>query len=286
MGFLSSLFGRNKEQAMASKREITEQLQQRILERFPHLKALVINANDDNEIAIEITKDGEHVGSMFPDNLYATYQTKDKEAYEQYVEQLLKSLPNMINRSTSDNAEQLAEETLLPCIKNLDWLEQMTQLSKGTAPVFKPIAGDLILVFALDSESQMRFLMDDEDQTQSFDDLFAQAMENFHQRVREIRLQGGVTEIGVRLELDNDYDSSLALVTDDLLESLELEGEPVLGIFSRALFVIADSAKPEQVKELQNFANTQAAELPYALSTHLYTFKDSTITLYAGELAS
>lgn len=175
---------------------------------------------------------------------------------------------------------------MLPAFKNMDWISNIQNMTEGRKAVYKLICADIALVFALDSTDQIRYLMEDEVEAQSDEELLAQALENFAQRLNEHSTQAEQTDMGIILHLDNNYDASLLLLHQQWLPDLALQGEPVIGLFARDLLVIADSANPHQLEAIKLFAEQKFAELSYCISPHLLTIKDGNITLYRSELAS
>lgn len=279
MGFFSKLFRKEQAVEKLSKRELTEELSNLIALRFPETTVTVINASSPSDISINIQKTdgtGEPL-TFYPDNLYYAY-LQDTTSFEDYQENIIQNIGELLNPT---------DETplLLPAIKNTSWLDacKQTDANKQDDPVvYLPLAGDLVVVFALDMSVRMSYLYQSQLVEYSPDNdlntLYMHALNNFNSYLEHIDIQR--TEIGYIIRLDGNYDASLILKVDQWLTNLSLIGQPVVAIIARNLLVIADSNDHEQVHLLRQYAKQQMDEAPYALSAELYTLKDAKLTLY------
>ncbi|UYZ84769.1 hypothetical protein MTZ49_04170 [Entomomonas sp. E2T0] len=281
MGFFSKLFGKTNSPAKLSKKELTEDLVKQLKHANPDINATILDADNPDKISVSIERpEGEPI-IFYPDNLYYAYLqgNEDFDAYKNNIIQNICDIFHAVNE----------EPILLPAIKPISWLDEIYRAIRQADPnaekdplVYLPLAGDLIIVFALDMSTRMSYLYQSQLTEYSANNdlqaIYQQALENFKSKLDHIEIH--TSDIGSTLCLDGNYDASLVLMLDQLLPSLELKGEPIIAIIARNQLIIADSNNPEQVSMLNQYAKQQIQEAPYALSAELFCLKDNKLSLY------
>lgn len=279
MGFLSRLLGQKKHDIKVSKKQLTEDFIKYLTTKLPNVKATIKNANSPDNISINIERaEGDPI-TFYPDNLYQVYEQQN-ENFIHYRDNITRSISELIN------TQKEIEVMLLPAIKTMSWVNHVNNVTSSQPTdqslIYLPLAGELVIVFALDMGNSMSFLMKNMlanySSTLDIHEVYKQSIENFQDIIQEIELQK--TNLGYMVKLDDNYEASLVLLIDQLLSSVDIEGEPVIAIIARNQLFIADSKNHQQVSDLRQYALDQIDKIPYALSSHLFCVKDKKLVPY------
>ncbi|MFD1259144.1 hypothetical protein [Entomomonas asaccharolytica] len=281
MGFFSKLFSKTSSQAKLTKKKLTEDLVEQLKQYIPEIKATISHADEPDNISVSIERPEGDPIIFYPDNLYYAY-LQGNEDFTAYKNNIIQNICDIFHAVDE-------EPILLPTIKPISWLDEVYRAIYQANPnakedplVYLPLAGDLIIVFALDMSTRMSYLYHSQLADYSADNdlqaLYLQALENFKTKLDHIEIYS--SDIGYTLTLDGNYDASLVLTLEQLLPSLELKGEPIIAIIARNQLIIADSYNSQQVSMLNHYAKQQMQEAPYALSAELFCLKDNKLSLY------
>jgi hypothetical protein len=149
------------------------------------------------------------------------------------------------------------QQALLPVLKNKAYIEQFGALArKQGAPharlLHMPLAGDIIIVPALDLPKITRFLTVGEGGAYGMtdSDVFRAALDNLEKRVERLEIQefGPVRLLGFG---ETDYTASLLLLPDLWKKIPDLPQRLAFTIPARDAFAFADADDPEAVAALR-----------------------------------
>lgn len=261
---------------------MTEALAKSLKECFPEIQLSVESADNLDEINIKIKLiDGDDV-TLYPDNLYDVY-VQNPNDYEDYRDNIIQNVGELLN-PTDD------ETVLLPVIKTLDWMASINANTtdngeyQDSSLVYMPLAGDLVIVFALDNSASMSYLLNDQLSDYCADGeinaIYQLAMNNFQCYLQNIEIK--LDDMGYIVYVDGNYDPSLILKFEQWKHLIPLKGEPIIGVIARNQLVIADSQKSAQVSALKNYIKQEFDNLLYAISADLYTIKQDKLCIYTS----
>ena len=182
-------------------------------------------------------------------------------------------------------------DQVFPVIKNGLWLEQLRQVTQvsGTEPeesvIYRPIAGDLVLLYMLDTGEAMRSLSREDAVAAGLADdaaLHHTALANLRQYMQgKIQIEHVEESSLTQILLDSDYDASLILLLDEILSSDPvLPANPVLAIPARNVLILCNPSDERTIATLKVAAAQIAEEAPYTISTLLYQYHNGEISLF------
>lgn len=196
-------------------------------------------------------------------------------------------------RQMLDGMPQVGAEGIFPVIKDTVWLENLRQMQaeKGEGgsleenAVFSPIAGDIVLMYMLDTGTVMRSIdraslaqmgVDDEEV------LHRTALDNLRRHAQgHIQIEREKNSTLTQIFLDGDYESSLILLFDEILKLAPfLPANPVFIIPARNILIVCSPADENAVEALGIIAYRAAEESAYPISEQLYQFHNGTISLF------
>jgi len=206
---------------------------------------------------------------------------RDPGERERYLTEALGLIISIIDKPSAGHQvtrEQFAA-ALVPVIKNTEYRAAfdatVAQTSgKGAPPLlYRPIAGDVILVVGLDEAKGPQILQSGRGKPFALSDeeMFEQATRNLAQRVTSLR----VVAMGPlrMIEFDPNYNASL-LAVDAVWASIAPEGEDdlIVAVPARDTLAYTSVKDKEAVEALREFA--ALPNLPYAITTELLCRKD------------
>jgi uncharacterized protein YtpQ (UPF0354 family) len=207
-------------------------------------------------------------------------------AYDQYL-QNPESVKDVIQRYTAsyleprDDEAQLDRTRIVPIIKDRQWLSEIAQslknrgMDKPVANVFEELNEQLVIVYAEDSPTNIRYLSPEglEELGVSKKELRAIAISNLKKIVPKIEIQKG--PVLSMVTAGGDYEASL-LLFDDLWtdEAFQVDGEVVVAIPARDLLLVTGSKTPGGIAKLREIATKSLQQSSYRLTDTLFVYRD------------
>ncbi|WP_343701632.1 hypothetical protein [Chitinophaga sp.] len=283
MSFLKKLFGSKSDPQ--SWREITKSLAHAISTSL-NTATEIEWGSEPAQTRITCKSPGGSTMTTFAGNLVVRCQAQPEnmqEIFEAHIETLAEDM-RMI-----DSGQTVTLTDVLPMIKSLEWLDVARKQMQATGLtgeqlekrfIHRPLQGELIVVYVADSEHGMAYLSHSqvaEIGLADGEELHQTALNNLRRKLGDITYEGGGGRYAVRL--DNNYDASLALLIEDILPNIEINGRPVMAIPSRDELLICGDQDAESVQSLRDVAGKIFAVNPYTISKQLYAWRDGAIVL-------
>lgn len=228
------------------------------------------------------------VESVAPDGeLALRVKLKDREEQQVNLANLRRSLgepmarPDQLERFLASVLRSPAIETvsaadrrrLLPVVKDNAFLQEVRAALSQSEPLSRPLAGDLVVLYVLDSADSMRYV-----DARALSDLqlspaavSSLALENLRAQPPDHRWE----EDGAlrHLRADGNYEASFLLLPEfwDAVAG-ELGGEPMVAVPARGELAVAPSSA-ENAAALRAWARATAAAAPYPMSEDVLVWR-------------
>ena len=265
-----SLFGGRAADPLMNPDDFTEEVARRVRLAAPQLDVQVVKAL---ELAINMGEDGGN--RAFLDNAYQMYQGESTRSRSDVIDRFVRSF------AEAAAGLERSRDAIIPIVKDRGWLEEirlsMQRMGSGKAQenVYEDINDALIVVYAIDTPSNIAYLSPDELESLGVqrEDLRALAVRNLRGLLPGIEVHRG--DLVNMITADGNYEASLLLFADLWEREREkLRGEPVAAVPARDLLLFADSANPDAVAQLKQLASKMRAEATYALTDRLFVLRE------------
>lgn len=265
-----SLFGGRAADPLMNPDDFTEEVARRVRLAAPQLDVQVVKAL---ELAINMGDDGGN--RAFLDNAYQMYQGESARNRSDVIDRFVRSF------AEAAAGLERSRDAIIPIVKDRDWLEEirlsMQRMGSGKVQenVYEDINDALIVVYAIDTPSNIAYLSPDELESLGVqrEDLRALAVRNLRGLLPGIEVHRG--DLVNMITADGNYEASLLLFADLWEREREkLRGEPVAAVPARDLLLFADSANPDAVAQLKQLASKMRAEATYALTDRLFVLRE------------
>ncbi len=257
-----------------SKRRLTEvqiarDLTKQLKIAYPDLTIdLQQTGNIQVPLKIDIRQSDQHIGVLYPAQLYAFYKSQNASTFAEYLNELVDNVHNSLPCADTP----IENELLLPVIQNTAWLSEYSL--NYQQPAYMPLAGDLLVTFTLTCQHQLSYVnyqeLAEHSPENTLDNLYNLAFENL--QLLEIPLEISHQGACYQLRLDSLHDNCLAILPHLWQNQIKLQGLPVLALPARDQLLLADSANPESVAQLREHLNGLFLENLHPLSKNLYTY--------------
>lgn len=236
-----------------------------------------------------LTIEGTEMAMSFA-NRYALYRAQP-DALAQNLQQDLQAIhetSRQINQAQPDwHAGQI-----FPVIKHRHWAEANGDIPSADDDqrdnIVIPLAGDLILTYAVDGEHSLTYLKYKALPELGFADLKAlhnKALENFaayaNANMRTEQDENGI----LHCHLDGIYEASLCLFARDIIAQLPelFPSQAVFALPARDCFMICDSEHARALPALVEQTQHLVRQLPNSISEHLYYYDaEGEMDVYLG----
>jgi uncharacterized protein YtpQ (UPF0354 family) len=265
-----SLFGGRGTEPPMNPADFTEEVARRVRAAAPQLDVRVVG---ELELAIDMTEEGGN--RAFLNNAYQMYQGESARNRSDLIDRYV--------RSFAEAAAGLehSRDAIIPIVKDRGWLQEIRrsmlqmQGTEGQDKVYEDLNDDLVVVYAIDTPSNIAYLNPEElerlDVTR--EELRALAVRNLRGLLPGIDVHRG--DLVNMITADGNYEASLLLFADLWEREREkLRGEPVAAVPARDLLLFADSANTDAVAQLKQLAAKMRAEATYALTDRLFVLRD------------
>ncbi|MCC7249245.1 MAG: DUF1444 family protein [Lysobacter sp.] len=267
-GFLSGLrglFGAKEE--LPTPQAFTELAQRMLSAEVPSARVQIVG---DLELTVDAGTQGEH--RIFLDNAYRAYAAESPKDRMAVLERFV--------RSYAEAARGLdrSPDRIVPIVKTRAWLSDvqasMRRMNeeKAQSNVYEDLTDELIVVYAIDTPSNIAYLAQDELDAIGIPraDLRAHAVRNLRGLLPGIDVKRG-PQIGM-VVADGNYEPSLILFADLWArESAHMRGAPAVACPGHDILLFADSANEGAVAQLRALASKlfQDAQRPLTPRVHL-----------------
>lgn len=266
---LRALFGGAKPAPVMTPAEFTEDVARRVRASVPDIDVQVAG---ELELAIGMTDEGGN--RAFLHNAYQMYQGESPKRRDDLIDRFVASF------AEAAKGLERSPEAIIPVVKDRAWLAEieasMRQMGgEGQDKVYEHLNDDLVVVYAIDTPSNIAYLNPEE--------LVRLGVEREALRalaVRNLRglLPGIEVQRGEKLNMitaDGNYEASLLLFSDLWEREREkLRGEPVAAVPARDLLLFADSADADAVAQLRQLAAKMRQEAAYSLTDRLFVLRE------------
>jgi hypothetical protein len=289
---IGSLFASGTGSDTLDQRAFARAAFERLQHALPDSKFKLIE-RDDTGPAIERAWPDGNSTIWFLGNAYQQYRS-DPGQLDAIVDHQLRSWAETrtaISARASESTDVLKH--LLPVIKTRGWLETTSRQLKSIAqpdkvaesePLHRDLTGDLVLVFAQDDVEGMRFVTRGMlTQLRLHDEAALEqgVLDNLAARLGELKIAGKNGRY--RLEFDNFYEASLALLASRWRDRVAIDGDPVIAIPARNTLLVCGSRDRDSIDSLRKYADSISDQAAYGLSKQLYTLRDGKLTLYDAQ---
>lgn len=266
---LRALFGGARPVPVMTRAEFTEEVARRVRVAVPEIDVKVVG---ELELAIDMTDEGGN--RAFLHNAYQMYQGESPKRRDDLIDRFVASF------AEAAKGLERSPEAIIPVVKDRAWLVEieasMRQMGReGQDKVYEHLNDDLVVVYAIDTPSNIAYLSPEELVRLGVerDALRALAVRNLRGLLPGIEVQRG--EMLNMITADGNYEASLLLFPDLWEREREkLRGEPVAAVPARDLLLFADSADAEAVAQLRQLAAKMREEAAYSLTDRLFVLRE------------
>lgn len=265
-----SLFGGRSSEPVMTSAEFTEEVARRVRAASPELDVQVLG---ELNLGINIVDDGGN--RAFLNNAYQMYQGESARNRSDLIDRFVHSF------AEAAAGLERSRDAIIPIIKDRGWLEEIRESMQRMGSekiqnnVYEEINDDLVVVYAIDTPSNIAYLNPDELEGLGVqrEELRALAVRNLRGLLPGLEVHRG--DLVSMVTADGNYEASLLLFADLWEREREkLRGVPVAAVPARDLLFFADSAKPDAITHLRQLATKMHAEASYALTDRLFILRE------------
>lgn len=215
--------------------------------------------------------------TLFLSNAYQDY-SRDPARFGELVKASIAAMQQPAKAGT-----KLDRSRIVPVIKDRKWLSDLQQTLKAQGKeqehLSESLNDELIIVYAEDDPTRMRYLTADEDIGVSRPELRALSIENLRRILPKIEMRTG--DHVLLVEAGGDYEPSLLLV-DEIWSGgqIKVKGEIVVAIPARDVLLITGSRDRTGVRRMRELAAKLAAEGPYGLTDASFVYRNGRFTKF------
>ncbi len=265
-----ALFGGRSAQPGMTPAEFTEEVARRVRAVAPEVD---VQVTGELELGLDATTDGGN--RAFLDNAYQMYLGESERNRSDLIDRFVRSF------AEATKGLERSRDAIIPIIKDRGWLEEIRESMRrmGSDKVqdnlYEDLNDDLVVVYAIDTPSNIAYLNPDELEGLGVqrEELRALAVRNLRGLLPGIEVHRG--DLVNMVTADGNYEASLLLFTDLWeRERDRLRGEPVAAVPARDLLLFVDSANPDAIAQLKQLAAKMRAEASYALTDRLFVLRE------------
>ncbi|MES2670056.1 MAG: DUF1444 family protein [Pseudomonadota bacterium] len=265
-----SLFGGRSAQPGMTPAEFSEEVARRVRIAAPEVDVQVAG---ELELGINATADSGN--RAFLDNAYQMYLGASERERDDLIDRFVRSF------AEATKGLERSRDAIIPIVKDRGWLQEIRESMRrmGNEKVqdnlYEDLNDDLVVVYAIDTPSNIAYLNPDELEGLGVqrEELRALAVRNLRGLLPGIEVHRG--ELVNMVTADGNYEASLLLFADLWeRERDRLRGEAVAAVPARDLLLFADSANPDAIAQLRQLAAKMRAEASYALTERLFVLRE------------
>jgi len=242
------------------------------------LPSAVVTVTGDLQLKITDARGGDT--TMFLTNPYRDYQLDPKR-----FGHLVQAFAAALSQSRSAPA-QFDRSRIVPVIKDRQWLADLHKTLKARGAdqehLFESFNDELIIVYAQDDPSRMRYLTTKEEIGVDRQELRALAVANLLRILPKIEMQGDGHVSLIRA--GGDYEPSLLLV-DDIWSGgqIKVNGDIVVAVPARDVLLVTGSRDRSGLKRIRELAAKFAAQGPHRLIDTLFVYRDGRFSKFEAK---
>jgi uncharacterized protein YtpQ (UPF0354 family) len=265
-----SLFGGRSAQPGMTPAEFSEEVARRVRIAAPEVDVQVAG---ELELGINATADSGN--RAFLDNAYQMYLGASERERDDLIDRFVRSF------AEATKGLERSRDAIIPIVKDRGWLQEIRESMRrmGNEKVqdnlYEDLNDDLVVVYAIDTPSNIAYLNPDELEGLGVqrEELRALAVRNLRGLLPGIEVHRG--ELVNMVTADGNYEASLLLFADLWeRERDRLRGEAVAAVPARDLLLFADSANADAIAQLRQLAAKMRAEASYALTERLFVLRE------------
>lgn len=256
---------------------------EKVLEEF-RSKAPGQKVRIAGELHLEIeTSDGEEI-QVFLHNAYKSYR-----AYPDTRDEIIEIYTSAWTSPAVASEHEFDAARIVPVVKDAYFIAGLRQsvlsrranLDDWEEPAHEALNRELMIVYAEDSETTMRFISEQDLEALGFDatNRLERAVKNLKALLPPLEAQGGA---GIYLlSAGGDYETSL-LLFDSLWESgqLEVKGEIVAAVPARGLLIVTGSEDAQGLQSMKAIVAEASAVEAYPLTDRLFVYRDGRFVVF------
>jgi uncharacterized protein YtpQ (UPF0354 family) len=201
---------------------------------------------------------------------------------EERMERCERHWAGIIKMATADENEQIDQTTVVPIIKDLIYLKEITEMGMEDDPIYhETLVADLIVVYAEDLDHHLSFLTNSEIESLGLpsEGLRSIAIRNLDAKIDKIERYGdGPTYM---LSAEGTFEASIILI-DAVWDSLAelVEGDFVVAVPSRDMVIFTGTKSVEGIQKLRDLAKSIHENGSYLISKTLIVRRDGIWTRF------
>jgi hypothetical protein len=213
---------------------------------------------------------GEQTGSMDLGNAWEA-GNGDHARLEELLDVRVRMYADLIAPVRAERERVVAQ------VKHRAAVEQVVELYGADGPVTEPLAGDAVLLYALDLPNGIMPLRESQRLSLGLarEALRGLAAENLLALHDVVRVSGYPGHTHLMVTCGGNYEASMLLVPELWAEiDPVLQGDRVVAIPNRDLLLIGDGANPALVEQVAGFAKEMNEKGAYPVVPHLLTWRE------------
>lgn len=178
---------------------------------------------------------------------------------------------------------KLDRSRIVPVIKDRQWLVDLHQMHKAQGKdqehLSESFNNELIVVYAEDDPTRMRYLTTSEDIGVGRQELRALAVENLKRILPKIEMRGD--DHVLLVSAGGDYEPSLLLI-DEIWTGgqVKVNGDIVVAVPARDVLLVTGSRDRTGLKRIRELAAKFVAQGPYGLTDTLFVYRNGRFTKF------
>ncbi len=233
---------------------------------------------------LEIETPGGGEIQVYLDNAYKTYQ-----AYPDNLEEVVELHASAWVSPAVEEKHAFDASRIVPVVKDKYFIVDLRQsildrranLDDWEDPAHEALNSELIVVYAEDAETTIRFISERDLEELGFNEAnrLERAIGNLKALLPPLQARGGD---GVYLlSLNGDYETSLILF-DSLWESgqLEVKGEIVAAVPARGFLIVTGSQDPEGLQSMKEIVAEASQVEAYPLTDRLFVYRNGRFEIF------
>lgn len=261
--------------------EFTKDFARVLRKASPGIKVSVVK-----DLELKITSAEGRELSSFLDNAYDVYReapTARSEVIERFVGSILETIAPL--------PDKIDPSRIIPIIKDRPWLEETGQalLDRGSAEVpelvYEDFNTELIILYAVDSSNNIRYLIPDDLETTKIErsELRALACENLKRLLPPIECHG--SDGFYMFTAGGTYEASL-LVLDSIWTSdqVKVMGDLVCAVPTRDLLFVTGSQNPQGIAKIKEMVQKVYSDGSYRLTQKLFVYRNGQFTEFQEDM--
>ena len=232
------------------------------------------------DLELTVTDAGGGDTTIFLANPYNEYSREPARLAE-----IVQTFAAALSQSASGKTA-VDRSRIIPVIKDRKWIADVHGALKARGVEQQHLTDDfneqLIIVYAEDDPTRMRFLTAQEDIGVARHELRALAVENLRRILPKIEMRGDDKVLLV--SAGGDYEASLLLI-DEIWSGgqIKVNGDIVVAVPARDVLLVTGSRDRTGLKRVHELATKFVAEGPYGLTDALFVYRNGRFTKFGAK---